>query len=395
MARTGDKSEGLLDQPTRRHLLVTNDFPPKIGGIQNYLWELWRRLPPETTHVYTTPYPEAARFDAEQPFGVTRSPEPVLLPYPWLPNRIRSLARRTETDLVVIDPALPLGAFGPMLGVPYAVVLHGAEMTIPGRVPALSQLMAKVLKDASLVVAAGQYPLTEANRCAGRELPSVVVPPGVDTTRFVPPSQQRKARLRAELGLGHDDVLLATVSRLVPRKGMETLIEAAAEVQRRRAGRGPRLDVRIGGTGRQEPQLRRLIERSGAPVRLLGRLADDEVVDLYGAADLMAMLCNERWFGLEQEGFGIVFLEAAACGVPQIGGRSGGAHEAVEDGVSGLVIDEPRNVALVADAIEKMLDEPELRVKMGAAGRQRVMAEFSYDHLAQRLHRSLQDVVLT
>src|SRR5690606_12200475 len=139
---------------TRKHLLVTNDFPPKVGGIQSYLWELWRRLPADSFAVLTTPYRGALEWDAAQPFRVVRSPEPVLLPYPWLASRIDALADEVGADFVVIDPALPLGAIGPRLRHPYGVVLHGAEVTVPGRLPVSRSVLGRVLRGADLVIAA-------------------------------------------------------------------------------------------------------------------------------------------------------------------------------------------------------------------------------------------------
>src|SRR5690349_11359402 len=112
-------------------LLVTNDFPPKVGGIQSYLWELWRRLPPDQVAVLTTPYRGAAAFDRDQPFPIHRTREPVLLPHPGLVRHIQHTADRVGAELVVLDPALPLGLVGPALGRPYGVVLHGAEVTVP------------------------------------------------------------------------------------------------------------------------------------------------------------------------------------------------------------------------------------------------------------------------
>jgi phosphatidylinositol alpha-1,6-mannosyltransferase len=126
-----------------------------------------------------------------------------------------------------------------------------------------------------------------------------------------------------------------------------------------------------------------------APVRFLGRLSNEDLPRLYGCADAYAMLCRNRWGGLEQEGFGIVFLEAAACGVPQIAGDSGGAAEAVEDGVTGVVVHEPDDPRQVAAAIERILDDPAAARVMGVAGRARAVSEFSYDVLAHRLGTSL------
>ena len=378
----------------RRHLLVTNDFPPKIGGIQNYLWELWRRLDPDVTAVLTTPHRGAAAFDAAQPFPIERSPEPWLGPWPWLPARIRRLADHVDAELILLDPALPLGAIGPSLGRPYGVVLHGAEVAVPARLPGLRASMAQTLEGASLVVSAGRYALAEAERCVGHRLPAAVIPPGVDAERFRPLPPADRARVRAGYGVGPDDILVAAVSRLVPRKGMATLVRAVVEADRRLGPTGPRLRLIIGGTGRQADELEELVARTAAPARLTGRLEDRRVDELYGAADVMAMLCNERWFGLEQEGFGIVFLEAAAAGLPQIAGRSGGAHEAVDHGTTGLVVDDPNDVDEAARALIRLATEPELRAKMGEAARARAVEGFSYPRLATSLQQAIDEAEL-
>jgi len=261
-----------------RHLLVTNDFPPKIGGIQSYLWELWRRLPPDDVTVLTTPQDGWREFDAAAPMRV-------------------------------------------------------------------------------------------------------VVPPGVDTGRFVPlpPDARRMARRR--FGLPESGRVVLGLSRLVPRKGMDTLIGAASKLA---AGRDD-LVVAIAGDGRDRARLDGLAEDSEADVRIIGRVDDANLPELYGCSDVFTMLCRDRWWGLEQEGFGIVFLEAAACGVPQVAGRSGGAHEAVEDGVTGAVVDDPSDVDAVADALGRLLDEPDLRRRQGEASRRRAVAAFDYDLLAATL----------
>jgi phosphatidylinositol alpha-1,6-mannosyltransferase len=373
-----------------KHLLVTNDYPPKVGGIQNYLWELWRRLPPDSTAVYCTPYAGDVAFDAAQEYWIERSPEPVLVPYPWLPRRIDALADRLGADLVLLDPAVPLGVIGPFLRHPYGVILHGAEVTIPGRLPATKQVLGRVLRGAMVTVSAGQYALAEAERCAGQPLGSIVIPPGVDTERFRPFEQDEKSSARTYFGLADDDLVISTVNRLVPRKGMDVLVRAAAVLQTS----FPNLRVCIGGKGRQAKELAELIDELRAPVRLLGRIPDDDVAKLYGASDLMAMLCHERWAGLEQEGFGIVFLEAAAAGIPQVAGRSGGAHEAVDHDITGLIVDEPRSVDAVVGALTELLGSPNRRTRLGAAARLRAVSAFEYDLLADRLHRELQALEL-
>jgi phosphatidylinositol alpha-1,6-mannosyltransferase len=374
-------------RPVTRHLLVTNDFPPKIGGIQSYLWELWRRLPAEDVTVLTSPHADAERFDREQPFRVLRTREPVLLPNPVLTRRVRRLAAEVGAEAVVVDPAVPLGLIGPGLGLPYAALLHGSEVTVPGRLPGTRAVLARVLKGASLLIAAGGYPAAEASRVT-TALPEVVqVPPGVDTARFTPLAPIERASTRARLGLPLAGPLVLSVSRLVPRKGMDTLIEAAARLAA--SGRHPHLTVAIAGQGRDRPRLEHLIRKTGAPVRLLGRVPGPDLPGLYACADVFALCCRSRWAGLEQEGFGIVFLEAAAAGVPSVAGQSGGSAEAVIDGETGFVMPDPSDAGAVAEAIERLISDPGLASRQGQAARQRAADEFDYDVLAVRLQQAL------
>jgi phosphatidylinositol alpha-1,6-mannosyltransferase len=378
----------------KRHLLVTNDFPPKVGGIQAYLWELWRRLDPDSFVVLTaTSDPHHAAFDAEQAalgFRIERIPEKILFfPTPSVRARIRALAEEVDASIVLLDPALPLGLVGPRLGVPYGVILHGAEVTAPGRLPIGRQGLAHVLRQATLVVSAGGYPAAEARRAAGGRLPPVVeVPPGVDCERFVPLRAPARATARKHFGLPPSGLLIVGVSRLVPRKGMDVLIDAVGRL----APSFPELSAVIGGTGRESARLARLIEEQGAPVHLLGAVSDDDLPLLVGSGDVFSMPCRNRWWGLEQEGFGIVFLEAAAAGVPQVAGDSGGAGEAVQDGVTGLVVVHPEDPGAVALALRRLLVDRSLRRRMGAAARRRAVASFDYARLAPRLADALAEV---
>jgi len=368
------------------HLLVTNDFPPKVGGIQTYLWELWRRLPPEDVHVMTTPHRGASAWDAAQGLDIHRVREPVLLPTPAVARRVRALAAECGASVVVLDPALPLGLIGPDLGLPYVVVLHGAEVTVPGRLPGTRALLGRTLRAARGVIAAGRYPAAEAARAAGSPLSDVViVPPGVDPDRFHPLDADARNAVRARLGLPTSGPLVVCASRLVPRKGVDVLIEAATRLLPHR----PDLTIAVAGAGRDRTRLRVLARRYAVPVRFLGRIGDRDLAELDAAADVFAMVCRDRWGGLEQEGFGIVYLEAAACGVPQVGGASGGADEAVEDGVTGLVVRDPGDPDAVAGALAALLDDAALRARMGDAARRRAVGEFSWDGLAARLGAAL------
>ena len=383
-----------------KHLLVTNDFPPKVGGIQNMLWELWRRLDPNSFAVLTSPYDGSREFDATQAFRIERIREPVLLPHPVMVRRIEQLAREFGAEHVVLDPALPLGLVGRSLSLPYSVMVHGAEITVPGRLPGSRQALAHVLRGATQIFASGRYPAAEARRAAGRELAIVQIPPGVDTQRFHPLDDAARRAAREKFGVAPHAPLVVGVSRLVPRKGFDVAIKAVAEVARRARAGAPRsstiaqklegLTMLIGGTGRDQDRLQKIIDETGAPVRLLGRVSNDDLPLLYGCADVFMMLCRNRWAGLEQEGFGIVFAEAAACAVPQIAGDSGGAAEAVADGETGYVIADPNDVNAVVERLTALLEDDRARGAMAMASRARAVAEFDYSVLVARLRTTLQ-----
>ena len=309
-----------------------------------------------------------------------------MLPTSRLRAHIMELAKDTGASLIVLDPALPVGLLGPSLGLPYALVLHGAEVTVPARIPALRQLLRKVIVHASLVIAAGDYPAAEASRVAGDKMPQVIrVPPGVDAARFAPLSPELRNATRRRLGLEERAQVVFSVSRLVPRKGMDVLIEASAEL----ASEFPELRVLVGGTGRDDKRLAKLASRLSAPVTFLGRLSEEELPQIYGAADIFAMLCRNRWLGLEQEGFGIVFLEAAATGIAQVAGRSGGAPEAVIDHKTGLVVDRPGDVVVCTEALRTLLEDEELRLCLGTQALLRARTDFAYERLAGQLSEAL------
>jgi phosphatidylinositol alpha-1,6-mannosyltransferase len=332
--------------------------------------------------VLTTSYDGAAEWDARQAFRVVRA-EPVLLPRPSLTRRVDALAREVGASVIFLDPWLPLGHIGPHLrAAPYVVVVHGAEVTVPGHLPGSRALGARVLREAAGIVAAGRYPAREAQRAARTSLRGVVVPPGVDVARFRPLPEAGRAdarrAARRELGLDPDAPLVLGVSRLVPRKGFDVLIDAVAGL--------PGVHLAIAGSGRDRDRLERRARSAGlgGRVHFLGRVPDDEHFPLlYACADVFAAPCRDRWGGLEAEGFGIVFLEAAAAGIPSVAGRSGGSHEAVVDGETGFVV-ESRAIDVQA-ALARILGDDALRVAMGTAARERAVTEFAYEHLVARL----------
>ena len=368
-----------------KHLLVTNDFPPKIGGIQNLLYEWWRRLPSESFAVLTSPYSGSKQFDAAQSFEIRRTREPVLLPHPLMVHKINKMAKQFGAELVVLDPALPLGLIGPNLNLPYAVVLHGAEIVVPGRLPVVSRLLARVLNNAELIIASGSYPAAEASRVCRSSKRIEVITPGVDIQRFKVLSSEQRVEARKQFGVAEDAELIVGISRLVPRKGFDVLIRAVARL----AIEFPKLRLIVGGDGRDRARLERIARELMSPTTFLGRVSDDDLPKLYGCADINAMLCRSRWMGLEQEGFGIVFAEAAACGVPQIAGRSGGASDAVDHDITGLIVEDPTRVDDVVSSLRRLLVDKSQLLKMGQASRLRAENLFDYDKLALKLGQVL------
>ena len=363
-----------------RHLLVTNDYPPKVGGIQSYLWEIYRRLPQDQIVVYTTPHPESEIFDRDQTHKILRSKKRVLLPSKEIAKHILAVVEEEKIDFIMYDPAVPIGIIGPNIPIPYGVILHGAEVTIPGRIPIARSLISKVLRNAKVVVTAGDYSTQEAIRAAKQDLPIAVIPPGVDVGRFQPLDNKTRMEVRSRYGFEREDEIIVTLSRLVPRKGVDVLIDAVSQLAKTR----PRIHLLIAGTGRDKTRLESKVRDLCAPATFLDYVPAVEVPELYGMADLFGMVCRVRWGGLEQEGFGIVFLEAAACGIPQVAGRSGGSDEAVSNGETGIVVKDPKDTQAVAEALEELLSNPQKRKTMAQNSRERVEKEFSYDFLAQR-----------
>jgi phosphatidylinositol alpha-1,6-mannosyltransferase len=372
-----------------RHLLVTNDYPPKTGGIQVYLHELWRRLEPGRAAVLTaSSHENAAVFDASSDVLIERVPRSTLFLPTWGAYRaIEAAIERHQPDLVVIDPAWPLGLLGPRLSKPYGVILHGAEVTIPSRLPLVASSLRYVLRRASVAICAGAYPEEQARRNAAEGLcATLTIPPGVDPARFRPLNEEERREARYAFQFSPEEFLIASYSRLVPRKGMDTLIRASALL----APRYPQLRVVIGGHGRDRRRLETLATKTHAPVTFIGRVDEDSQPRWIAACDLMVMDCRSRWWGLEQEGFGIVFLEAAACGLAQIAGRSGGSDDAVVDGVTGIVLDSPRSADALAEAIEELMLGGERRKLYARQARALASSQFSWDALAHELSLGLE-----
>lgn len=375
------------------HLLITNDYLPKTGGIQVYLHELWRRLESGSAVIVTASSDASApAFDASTPLVIERIPQATL----FFPTRkvrkfIEAAIEKHNPDFVLLDPAWPLGLVGPRLSRPYGVILHGAEVTIPGRIPLLASMLRHVLRNAEVAICAGSYPESEARRNAAEFMPAVLqIPPGVDLERFKPLNENERRAVRRDMGVSDDALIVASYSRLVPRKGMDTLIKASAMLQHE----FPSLLVLVGGKGREAERLQKLAIKLNAPVEFLGRVSDEQLPKWLASSDLFVMDCRSRWFGLEQEGFGMVFSEAGASGVAQIAGRSGGSHEVVRNNQTGLVVDNPRSVKELTAAMRELLSDHKRRREMGLESRRVCEAEYSWGDLSRKLSEGLEFLAL-
>jgi len=359
---------------------VTNDFPPRVGGVQQYVGNLVRRLPPDRLAVLAPNWTGWRQHDRAEPYPVHRWPATVLLPSDDLARRCRDLVRAHDADLVLFGHGFPVPVLAPRLleaGIPSVILTHGAELWF-ARMPGTSEAMARSFGAARAITGVSEFVARALRPLIPATVPFTLLPPAVDPDRFRPGSDT--AEIRARHGLGERPVVLC-VSRLVPRKGQDTLIRAMPVVTRL----VPDAALLIAGEGPDRPRLEALAAQATAhSVIFAGEVPDAELPAHYAAADIFAMPCRSRFGGLEVEGFGIVFLEAASTGCAVVAGRSGGAAEAMVDDVTGLLVEgrEPKAVAL---AIARLLLDAGLRERMGAAGRARVEHEFTWDRRAEQL----------
>ncbi|MFI9272483.1 glycosyltransferase family 4 protein [Kitasatospora sp. NPDC052896] len=370
-----------------RTLIVTNDFPPRPGGIQAFVHNMAVRQPAGSIVVYASSWrdrSEMAAFDAEQPFPVVRDRTSMLLPTPRVTLRAAELLRAEGCDSVWFGAAAPLGLMAPALRRAGAHRLlgmtHGHEAAW-AQLPASRQLLRRIGEGTDTLTYLGEYTRSRIARAVGPGPAArmVQLPPGVDERTFHPDSGG--AELRARLGLA-DRPVVVCVSRLVPRKGQDTLIAAMPRI----LAAQPDAVLLIVGGGPYLADLRRLAEATGVAgsVRFTGAVPWRELPAHYGAGDVFAMPCRTRRGGLDVEGLGIVYLEASATGLPVVAGDSGGAPDAVLEGETGYVVP-GGSPGAAAERIVRLLGDAELRRKLGEAGRRWVEDAWRWDLLAGRL----------
>lgn len=371
----------------RQTLLVTNDFPPVVGGIQSYLEDYARRLPSGDLVVLASTPPEGPRaaeaFDATVPFEVVRMPTRMLLPTPDVRARMKRLIAARSIETVWFGAAAPLGLLGraaKRAGATRVIATtHGHEVGW-GMVPGARQLLRRIFRDADVVTYISDYTLGRLRPSIPEGTTTLRLPSGIDVDRFRPDPVAR-AKLRERYRLGEDPTAVC-VSRLVPRKGQDSLVTAWPRVVRA----VPAAKLVIVGWGPYARDVALLRRRS--PVRdsiiLTGKVPDAELPGHVAMGDLFAMPCRTRGKGLDVEGLGIVFLEASAAGLPVIAGTSGGAPETVVEAVTGNVVDGRDEDALVM-ALVRQLSDPALRRRMGAAGRELMMERWTWPGLVTSL----------
>lgn len=362
-----------------RTLVVTNDFPPRQGGIQTFVTALLARRPAGTLVVLASDHPGAAEHDAQLPYPVVRAPTTMLLPTPAAARAAARLAGEHDCRTAFFGAAAPLGLLAPGLrraGVEHLVgATHGHEtgwVAVPGG----RSLMRRIAGGLDVVTYISDYTRDRLAPALGDRTRLVQLSPGVDVEVFTPAVDG--GQVRARYGLG-DAPVVVCVSRLVPRKGQDVLVQAWPQV----LARHPGARLLLVGGGPMEDALRRAVtaRELGGSVVLTGGVAAARLPEFYAAGDVFAMPCRTRRGGLDVEGLGMVFLEAAACGLPVVAGTSGGAPETVREGITGHVVD-PRSPAAVAAALIGLLDDPDRARSMGAAGRAWVEQRWSWTSIA-------------
>lgn len=370
-------------------MLVTNDFPPRRGGIQSYLGEFVDRLVGGGAHavtVYAPHWKSSETFDDSARatgYRVVRHPGTVMLPSRTVDTRMRRLIVEHGIDTVWFGAAAPLALLASKARQAGATRVlastHGHEVGW-SMLPIARSALRRIGEDTDAVTFVSRYTRTRFASAFGPATALEYLPPGVDSDRFRPDPAAR-AELRKRYRLGERPTVVC-LSRLVPRKGQDMLINALPLIRQRVDGAA----LVIVGGGPYLETLRKLARDRGVAdhVTFTGGVSSDELPAHHAVADVFAMPCRTRGAGMDVEGLGIVFLEASAAGVPVIAGLSGGAPEAVQHNETGLVVD-GNSVDHIADAAIELLNDRDRAAAMGAAGRKWVASQWNWDTLAVRL----------
>src|SRR5882757_7817879 len=366
----------------RRTLIVTNDFPPRQGGIQSFVHEVAIRQPAGSVVVYASDHDGSAEFDAAQPFPVIRHPTGLLVPTPGARRRVVAAAREHGCTAVWFGAAAPLALLAPALrgaGVERIVATtHGHEAGW-AMLPGARQALRRIGSQCDVVTYLSEYFRRRLAPALGPRATLRRLTPGVDVETFRPGVDGTDVRLRYDL---RDRPVVVCVSRLVRRKGQDALIRALPAIRRA----VPDAALLLVGKGPYHDELLQLAREHGVAehVVLTGGVPAGELATHYAAGDVFAMPCRTRRRGLDVEGLGIVYLEASATGLPVISGDSGGAPDAVLPGETGYVVGGQDEAAL-ADRLIQLLADPHGAATMGEKGLAWVDREWRWDIVVARL----------
>ena len=371
-------------------LLVTNDLGPRAGGIESFVLSLVERVPKGCLIIYTSTQKGSAPFDAQllERFGavVIRDRAKILLPTPRVNHRAVKILKQYQIKTVWFGAAAPLALMAKQLrtsGATNIVALsHGHEIWW-AKIPILKQLLRKIIKDVDHLGYLGQFTKGEIVKASNQIDKFVQIAPGIDTDHFMPKSARADLIKKYRL---EDRRVIVSVGRLVHRKGQDKLIESLPKILQS----FPDAVLLLVGEGPIKQMLKNTAKQSGVTNQVIfaGRVQHIDLPDYICLGEVFAMPVRSRFAGLEVEGLGIVYLEASACGLPVIVGNSGGATDAVIDGVTGLLVD-GTDITQISDAICKLLSDKQAAKQMGMAGRGWVIENWQINTWSEKFNKLL------
>ena len=371
-------------------LLVTNDLGPRAGGIESFVLSLVERVPKGCLIIYTSTQKGSAPFDAQllERFGavVIRDRAKILLPTPRVNHRAVKILKQYQIKTVWFGAAAPLALMAKQLrtsGATNIVALsHGHEIWW-AKIPVLKQLLRKIIKDVDHLGYLGQFTKSEIAKASNQIDKFVQIAPGIDIDHFMPKSARADLIKKYRL---EDRRVIVSVGRLVHRKGQDKLIESLPKILQS----FPNAVLLLVGEGPIKQMLKNTAKQLGVTNQIIfaGRVQHIDLPDYICLGEVFAMPVRSRFAGLEVEGLGIVYLEASACGLPVIVGNSGGATDAVIDGVTGLLVN-GSDTDQIADAVCKLLTDQSRAKAMGLAGRGWVIENWQINTWSEKFNKLL------
>ena len=354
----------------RKILLVTNDLGPRAGGIETFILGLLDQLDGSQIVIYTASQKDSEVFDEQLSMRtgveIIRDKNSILIPSPWVNRRVCAVMREYQSEIIWFGAAMPLAWMSALLKRSGAkriiAITHGHEVWW-AKLPPFRYVFARSTRSIDVLTYLGEFTRQAMAKIVHFNCQMVQIAPGISVDHFFP--AEKPPDLQEQLQLQGKQVLLS-VGRLVHRKGQDKLLQALPDILLKH----PDAVLVIVGVGPRQRRLDQLVKlyELADHVRFVGRVKYDSLPQYFRLADLFVMPSRSRFFGLEVEGLGIVYLEASASGIAVLAGASGGAPDAVLNGKTGLIID-GRKVQKIASVVIELLDHPNRLAQFGAAGR--------------------------